>query len=161
LERYWIPELYGADGSGISEVFARTEAELSELTKQLLTPAQREQLDSIVEAWLAANPSQVRVEGIRLTDFAAQAGPAAAETVGRAKGLLASVSSATRAANQALLLSERALFLVHRMPFVLRLQARVAARELWRDAAVQLSALRRGLVYGTLAAAGTGAFALW
>ena len=160
LERHWLPELYGADGAGLREVFARSEAELSELATQALTPAQRRQLDSIVETWLAANPSQVRVEGIRLTDFAAQAGSAAAETIGQAKGLLASVSSATRAANQALLLSERALFLVHRLPFVLRLQARMAARELLRDTAVHFALLRRALVYGALAA-GTGAFVFW
>src|SRR5262245_59648453 len=105
LERHWIPRLYGVDGASLGEVFARSEEELTELAQTRLNPSQRRQLDEIVEGWLAANPEQVRVEGIRLTDFAAQASTAAADTIVQAKGLLASVSTATQAANQALLLS--------------------------------------------------------
>jgi hypothetical protein len=160
LERHWIPELYGADGAGLREVFTRSEEELSELAAESLQPAQRQKLDEIVGRWLAANPSQVRVEGIRLTDFAAQAGMAAADTIVQARGLLASVSTATQAANQALLLSERALFLFHRIPFVLRLQARLAARELWRDVAVRFTG-GRALLRGLALVAGTGAFVWW
>ena len=176
LDTHWIPELYGEEGADLSELFARSEEELSELAAKALTPSQRQQLSSIVDAWLRENPSQVRVEGIRLTDFSAQAGSAAAETIGRARGLLASVTTATRAANQALLLSERALFLFHRMPFLWRLQARLAARETLRDAATQLAdgpdaplgqlmhsaqrLARRCLLYAALFT-GTGAVVWW
>jgi len=55
------------------------------------------------------------------------------------KGFLSSVRTATRAANQALLLGERVLFLVNRMPAVWRLQARLGAREVVGDAVMQLS----------------------
>jgi hypothetical protein len=161
LESHWIPELYGSDGDGLHEVFVRSEEELAELEKQSLTPEQRHKLDDLVDAWLAANPSQVRVEGVRLSDFAAQAGAAAAETIGQARGLLASVSTAARAANQALAVSERALFLVNRLPFVWRLQARLAARELFHDAGVRFARLRRALWLGGAAAAGTGAIVWW
>jgi hypothetical protein len=168
LDSHWIPELYGHEGADLSEVFARSDEELSDLAARALSSEQRQQLDGIVEAWLAENPAQVRVEGVRLSDFAAQAGTAAAETVGQARGLLASVSSATRTANQALLLSERALFLFHRMPFVWRLQARLAAREMLRDAvatgpdtplAQVTQLMRRGFVYAALL--GTGGIFTW
>jgi hypothetical protein len=139
LQRHWIPELYGERGADLAEVFARSEQELSELTARALSPAHRQQLASLVEAWLAENPGQVRVEGIRLADFSAAAGSAAAERAGQARGLLASVKSATRTANQALLLSERGLFLFHRLPFLWRLQARLGAREILDDALVRLT----------------------
>jgi hypothetical protein len=133
LDEHWIPELYGPAGAELSEVFARSEAELRELAGRALTSSQLGELDEIVDTWLEENPEQVRVEGIRLSDFAAQAGTAAAATVKKAKGLLSSVTTATQTANQALLLSERALFLFNRMPFLWRLQARLAAREMVRD----------------------------
>jgi len=171
LEHHWIPHLYGEEGRDLAEVFARSEQELADVAAQTLSPADRERLDGIVRAWLTENPDQVRVEGIRLADFASAAGSAAAERAGQAKGLLASVRAATSTANQALMLSERALFLFHRLPSVWRLQARLAAREVLADAVVQLftgaaaplvrvrqrvqELVRRGTVYlGLLGGAG-------
>jgi hypothetical protein len=134
LENHWIPVLYGAEGSRLAEVFARSDQELSALAQEVLSVSQFAQLADLVDAWLADNPTQVRVEGIRLSDFARVAGTAAAARASQAKGLLSSVKGATHTANQALLLSERALFLVHRLPFLWRLQARLAAREILGDA---------------------------
>jgi hypothetical protein len=85
------------------------------------------------------------------------------------------VKVAARTANQALLLSERALFLVHRLPFLWRLQARLAAREMLSDALTRFldgphapltrfahragRLARRGLLYaGLIGAAG---FLVW
>lgn len=139
LERHWIPRLYGDRGADLAEVFARSERELSDLAERALSPAHREQLTSLVDAWLADNPDQVRVEGVRLADFSAAAGSAAAERAGQARGLLSNVKSAMRTANQALLLSERGLFLFHRLPFLWRLQARLGAREIMGDTLVRLT----------------------
>jgi hypothetical protein len=139
LERHWIPRFYREDGAALAEVFARSEEELREVSDQALTAPQRAALAGIVDAWLADNPGQVRVEGIRLADFAKAAGNAAKERGVNARGLLSSVTSASRAANQALLITERALFLAHRLPFLWRLQARVAARDMLADAVTQLS----------------------
>jgi hypothetical protein len=163
LERHWIPELYGEEGAGLREVFARSEAELRELAQTALTMEQRDQLDQIIDGWLEENPEQVRVEGIRLTDFSAQAGTAAAATAAKAKGLLASVTSATQTANQALLVSERALFLLNRMPFLWRLQARLAAREMVRDVPLDrfLQKAQTLALRGLLLAAGAGVCVFW
>jgi hypothetical protein len=139
LERHWIPDLYGGHGHDLAEVFARSERELDELAERVLSPEQRLELSSLIDAWIAENPDQRRVEGIRLTDFAATAGSAAAERVLVARGLLASVKSATQAAQQSLLLAERGLFLFHRLPFLWRLQARLGAREMLADALAQLT----------------------
>jgi hypothetical protein len=138
LEHHWIPEVYRESGAELLEVFARSEQELRAVAEAALRPAQRAQLAHLVEAWLEENPAQIRVEGIRLADFAEAAGSAAAERAIEAKGLLSSVATASQAANQAMLLSERGLFLFHRLPFLWRLQARLAARDMLSDAATQL-----------------------
>jgi hypothetical protein len=139
LDRHWIPRLYGQDGASLAEVFARSEADLGPLVERVLTPGQRNELSAIIDDWLAANPNQARVEGIRLSDFSQAAGAAAAARASQARGLLSSVKTATRAANQVLSLSERAMFLFHRLPSVWRLQARLGAREMVGDALVQLT----------------------
>ena len=138
LEKHWIPTVYRESGADVAKVFARSEEELQTLAEQALTRAQHTQLMNVVDTWLAENPQQVRVEGIRLADFARMAGSAAADRAMQTRGLLSSVSTASRAANQALLLTERALFLLHRMPSVWRLQARLAARDTVSDVATQL-----------------------
>jgi hypothetical protein len=138
LDEHWIPRFYREEGADLREVFARSEEELSSIAEEALTPTQRAELSSVVDAWLADNPGQFRVEWIRLADFATAAGSAAAERGVKAKGLLSSVTTASRAANQALLMSERAMFLAHRLPFLWRLQARLAARDMLADAVAQL-----------------------
>jgi hypothetical protein len=167
LHRHWIPELYGDEGAELAEVFARSEQTLAELAARALSPDQRQQLANVVDEWLAQNPNQLRVEGIRLSDFAHEAGSVAAQRAARAKGLLSSVKVATRTADQALLLSERLLFLLHRVPSLWRFQARLGAREMLSDAVVELAegphaplvrvkrVARRGLVLaGLLGGAG-------
>jgi hypothetical protein len=133
LDKHWIPTLYRSEGAELAEAFARSEDELTALVGRTLTDIQRAQLDSVIDSWLADNPALVRVESIRLGDFSSVAGDAAAERARRASGLLSSVKTATRTANQALLLAERGFYLVHRLPFLWRLQARVGAREILDD----------------------------
>jgi hypothetical protein len=133
LDKHWIPTLYRSEGAELSEAFARCDEELTALACRTLKDTQQAQLDSVIDSWLADNPAQVRVEGIRLGDFSAVAGGAAAERARRASGLLASVKTAAQTANQALLLAERGFYLVHRLPFLWRLQARVGTREILDD----------------------------
>jgi hypothetical protein len=175
LEKHWIPHLYGQDGASLADVFAVAEEDLTEVAAKALSPAQRKELLAIVDDWLTNNPAQVRVEGIRLSDFSAAAGSAGADRAGHARGLLASVKAAARTANQAVVLSDRYLFLVHRLPSIWRLQARLAAREIQADAVAQLSGgpnaplvraarearrlARRGLLYVGLL--GAGSFLVW
>jgi hypothetical protein len=159
LERHWIPDVYHEDGQELAEVFARSEAELDEIAEHTLSGEQNEQLAQVIDNWLAENPDQFRVEGIRLSDFSLAAGSRARDRALKARGLLSGVKTATRAANQAMALSERGLFLAHRLPFVWRMQARLYAREVMGDAMMQLHEQRLGRrVLGWVAiAAGAGA----
>jgi hypothetical protein len=138
LERHWLPE-YGAEGTALGEAFARTDDEISALAGRSLGAERCAQLASIVDAWLADNPAQTRVEGIRLADFSEAAGAAVGARSIEVRGLLSSVKTATVAANQAFQLVERGLFLVHRLPFLWRLQARLGAREVLGDSTLLLT----------------------
>ena len=66
LEKHWIPVLYREMGADLAEVFARSEKELEALAEQALTSAEQTQILNVVDTWLAENPNQFRVEGIRL-----------------------------------------------------------------------------------------------
>ena len=139
LENHWIPRIYGEEGGELAEAFVKSEQEVSHLAERALPAAQRQQLDELVEAWLASNPSHTQVAGIRLADFSTAARNAAIASSGSARGLLSSMKSASRSANHAVLLSERAIFLAHRLPFLWRLQARVGAREIVGDVLTSMS----------------------
>jgi hypothetical protein len=135
VDGYWVPRVYGAEaGRALAETFAAAERDLWELAATVLDAARRAEVTSLIDDWRTAWPNQIRVEGIRLTDFSVVAGEAARDRVERARGLLASVKSASQSADRALLLAERAMFLTHRLPALLRLQARLAAREIISDA---------------------------
>jgi hypothetical protein len=133
LERHWVPEVFGPQGNEAVAVFSKSEDDLWRLAMPAINEGQRRELESLIDEWLAENPDQHRVEGVRLDDFARRAGRAGRGRAERARGLLSGIKSATQAADQALLLAERAMFLVNRMPFLWRLQARVASREILSD----------------------------
>jgi hypothetical protein len=150
VDRHWVPDLYGAAGRDLAEAFARSDDEITAITERNLGRARAVQLGRLVEAWLADNPRQILVEGVRLGDFAAQAGAATADRALEAKGLLSSVRTATRGANEAIQLVDRTMFVVHRLPFLWRQQARLGVREILGDVA----ALGRGMARGGAVFAG-------
>jgi hypothetical protein len=139
LEKHWIPTLYGKDADELDDAFVRADEEITQLVDRSLGRDRRGQLEEVVHTWLADNPNQIRVEGLRLADFSAMAGAAAANRAIQAKGLLSSVRVASDAANQAMLLADRAMFLLHRMPFLWRMQVRVGANEVTSDTLMRAS----------------------
>jgi hypothetical protein len=140
VERHWIPEVYGAEGAGVAAVFAKSEDDLWRAAEPVLHEPQRREIESLIAEWRAENPDQIRVEGMRLDDIAQRAGTSARRRQERTKGLLSTVKSATRAADQARLLAERGIFLLNRLPFLWRLQARMTAREIVSDLIARLLA---------------------
>jgi hypothetical protein len=168
LANHWIPTLYGADGAELDDAFTRAEQEIAGIVVRALGEQGLAQLANIVDSWLADNPGAIRVEGMRLGDFAATAGAAAQDRALQAKGLLSGVKVATDAANQAMVVAERALFLLHRMPFLWRLQMRVGMRDSLDDALVRVKTgdetarlahfVKRGAVVAILGAATAGVF---
>lgn len=138
LDEYWIPDVFGETARPLSRALSRSEQDLRPIVAKLLAPAQRQQLDRVIETWRADNPELNEVEGVRLFSFSEMAGQLAAERAKQARGLLGTVKSATQSADQALLLAERAIFLAHRLPFLLRMQARLGAQEIMADSLASL-----------------------
>lgn len=134
LLRYWIPNVMGEAGRPIEQAFRSTAAEISPVLHRFLAPEERRDLDMLIGQWLARNPDQVYVEAVRLTGLAESFRGAPGERERRASGLLSSVKSATQAADQALLLGERAMFLLPRLPYLVRAQVRLAVRQITMDA---------------------------
>src|SRR5690606_29961129 len=100
LETHWIPKLYRDSGAELARAFTKAEQELADITVTAIGEQGLSQLTSIVDTWLADNPGAVRVEKIRLADFASAAGAAAQDRAIQARGLLSSVKVATEAANK-------------------------------------------------------------
>lgn len=134
LERHWIPTTFGERGQPLLDAFVEQENDLWEVSGKVLSLDQQLELRVLIDDWVRDNPDKVRVEAIRLSDFSAIAGKLSAKRAEEARGLLGSVKSATIAADDALLLGERAVFMSHRMPFLVRLQARLGASEITTDA---------------------------
>lgn len=138
MEDYWIPQVLGEQGRPLLKALARSEQDINQVAAKLLTRAQLDQMRQLVDQWRKANPRLTKVEGVRLFSLSQVAGELAGAQARRSRGLLASVRSVTRAADKALLLGERAMFLVHRMPFILRLQARLGTQEILGDSLASL-----------------------
>jgi hypothetical protein len=137
---YWVPQVWGEAGNATERSLARSEEEIWKTGAKVLSPQNRETLARLIRDWRAQNPNQRSIEAVRFSDFSRleENNPASANT---ASGLLATVRSAAQAADQAVLLGERAIFMTHRLPFVLRLQARLGAQEIISDTATDLASL--------------------
>jgi hypothetical protein len=75
---------------------------------------------------------------VRFSEFSEHAGAVSDERARKSRGMLGQLRSATSAADQALLISERAFFVAHRMPFLIRLQARIGVQETLGDSLSRL-----------------------
>ena len=133
FRNHWVPEVFGESGRPIEVAFADAERSIWTIGGKVLSVDQQAKLRALIEDWLKQNPNQVRVEATRFSDFSVLAGRISEQRAKEASGLFGSVKSATMAADDALLLAQRALFLAHRMPFLIRLQARLGASEIVGD----------------------------
>ncbi len=138
IKRHWTPNVFHDAGTELEAVFTRGESEVWLIARPLLNASQREALVRLIAEWQDEHRDQVRVESVRLMDFAEQAGQVVAERDQQARGLLAGVRRATQAADRTVLFGERAMFLAHRAPFLMRLQARVGLEEVAGDLGADL-----------------------
>jgi hypothetical protein len=133
LERYWIPRVFHEQGRALLDAFATARQNVWSIAAKVATPAQQEQLREMIRVWLAEHPDQIRVDTVRFSDFAVVAGQVAEERARAVGGLFGSVKAATSAADRALLLAERSMFVAHHIPFLVRLQARIGTQEIVDD----------------------------
>lgn len=162
LKQHWIPRALGQDGEALAAAFALAEQETWDVAAKILDPAQQAQVSESIAVWEAEHPQQFRLEGVRFQSFAEHVGTITNERTQKTRGLLGQVRSATHSADQALLVSERAFFLVHRMPFLIRLQARLGVQETLSDSFARAgdveALIKRCTLYALLAGLGWALF---
>jgi hypothetical protein len=133
LADHWIPKVFGERGRPFLTAFEKAEEQFWPIADKVLSPSMKENLTRGIDDWRRKNPDLVWVEFVRLTDFAARSGTVAVAKEEEVNGMLASVKAATKEADEAILLGDRALFLADRLPFLLRHQVRLGAREVVGD----------------------------
>ena len=134
LERHWVPQVLGEEGRPLAAAFGVAEKNVWKLAAKVMNDEQQGRVRRLIDDWIRENPERVRVEEVRFGDFSLVAGRLSAERAAETGGIFGRVEAATRSVDDALLLGERALFLAHRMPFLVRLQARLGASEVMTDA---------------------------
>jgi hypothetical protein len=137
LEKYWIPKVFHDQGKALDETFRQSSDHLWKIAGRVLTPQQSQTLKNYISKWRSLHPNQVNVESVRLSVFAYDASLSAQEQndVG---GLFASVQQASEAADAARLFAARALYYAERAPTLMRLQAKLAAREIMYEIGTSL-----------------------
>lgn len=129
IEDHWVPR-YGKAAEPMLEATRQLEAEIWVVAARVLTPSQQEELRGLIRAWRAKHPYQMYV-GVRLRDFseiAASGGGGSSRKPGSVFGLLfldpfAGLDPATREMQQTRYFGERVLFVLERLPALLRLQS--------------------------------------
>ncbi len=129
LEEFWVPRVLGRPGLLLVNAYADGERQTSAVLDKIAKPEQKTKLYALTDDWRKRHPRQVRVEGVRFTEFSSFARGSHGSSQ-EARGLLGSIRSATATADRALLLAERTLFIAQRMPSLLRLQALVGTTEI-------------------------------
>lgn len=141
--RHWRPNVFGEAGEPTLHALRRLDEELWELARKLLEPDEEQTLRDLIHDYENTHPDQIHVEGVRFSAFSKI--EVGARERKQASGLWKSVRTATRAADEALLLGERMMFLAPRIPYLLRLHARLSMLELTSDGTRKLKSLASGI----------------
>jgi hypothetical protein len=166
----WNADLHGEHGAAVLAALDAASTDVWRMARALLTPEKEEDLRRLVREWHDENPGLTEIAAVRLPAFSGVAGRGESRAEVAARGLLSHVKMGVTEADMARLLGERALFLALRMPFLVRLQVRLAAREVTHEVVSELPErviemvtpvarraaplVRRAIRIGTIATAG-------
>ena len=162
MEHHWQPEVFGVSALPLLESCRAAETNAWQLADTILKPEQRAELRDAIETWYRQNPLPESVLAARAVGIASQvarAKPASAAMPSSVFGLinldpLSSLDPATRELAQTRLFAERALYLAHRMPILLRWQMELLALN-----ATELPAVQQWVTNSTQIAAAVERFA--
>lgn len=125
----WNVGVHGDYGAAVLAALDAASTDVWRVARALLSPEKEDELRRLVREWRDENPGLKEIAAVRLPAFSAVAGRGESRAEVTARGLFSYVKKGVTEADMARLLGERALFLALRMPFLVRLQARLAARE--------------------------------
>ena len=134
VARSWNPQVFGKGGEPLLEALRGMKKDLGAILDGILSPSQREQLNSIISDWKQRHPGSLYVAGIRLDDLAsARAGK---EQKNGGLILIADVSRAVGKVDEALQYGERAMFYLERLPRLTTMQTSLALAQVGSAPAV-------------------------
>lgn len=145
LEQYWQPKVFGASIQPMIEVCRKAETNVWQMADRVISVEQHRELLGAIEEWSRQNPIPEGVVAARAIAFAShvqrekKAGSDKSGSVFELLDLdpLSGLDPATREIAQTRLFAERALYVAHRTPQLLRLQAELAALDTMRIPAAQ------------------------
>lgn len=107
----------------LMDALERGKEEVWTVGDRVLKPDQRKVVEGMIREWRRLNPTPEAIAFVRFGDFAQYRGKSILDGIPLGSGLLAPVSEATRSLEESRLLAERGLFLMKRMPLLLRWHA--------------------------------------
>lgn len=148
VAEHWIPEVFHNQQTGaLGEAMDRSREDVWRVARKVLSAPEEAQLRRMIDQWKAKHPDQQQIAGMRFADFATPAEAGFGTMSVEATGLFSGVKKAVQAADQTRLLAERALYAAQRLPFLMRMQVRLASQQLLgdlhNDLAPTLAAARR------------------
>ena len=134
VARSWNPQVFGKGGEPLLEALKGMKKDIGAILDGILSPSQREQLNSIISDWKQRHPGSLYGAGIRLDDLAsARAGK---EQKNGGLILIADVSRAVGKVDEALQYGERAMFYLERLPRLTTMQTSLALAQVGSAPAV-------------------------
>jgi hypothetical protein len=127
LQSYrWIDEdmaerTFGKRGEPLMQAMRTLRVDIWNVAGRVLRPEQLQQLDALILEWRKRNPHVDILAYLRFDEVAGQRGSNALDEI-KASGLFAEIASATKVADDARLLAERAFYQAKRMPFLMTWQ---------------------------------------
>jgi len=163
LEEYWGPKVFGASAQPLQASVRNAEAEIWKLAGTVLTPDQQAELHRGIEEWHRQNPQPEAMVGARAAGFAAQLSSKSETDTARSGSVfgllridpLSGLDPATREIAQSRLFAERALYVMQKMPQLLRWQM-----ELLSINSTELPAVQQVVANSTRIAASVDRFTL-
>jgi len=120
ISTFVVPRLLEGDGGQLLDVLERYEQQAWSMGERVLTDAQRTELRGLIDTWIAENPSQIYVAGVRFSDFA-RLRPSASRSGDSVFSWLridpfSSIKQTGGDIEEARLLAERIFYYAQRMP---------------------------------------------
>jgi len=144
FEEHWQPKVFGEAGLPMLESCRKAETEIWRLAATVLKPKQQAELRNSIEAWHKQNPTPESVREARAVGFStkiAESIPIETELKGVFSMLtvdpFASIDPAVREAVRSRMFAERTLYVMQKMPILLRWQTELMGLELVEIPTVQ------------------------
>ncbi len=133
VKSHWIPKVFGAKGKPLVEAYKKLESEVWELSAQVLTSEQQEEVLNLIDKWRNEHPNQWYIAGIHSDGLPASRGKPVHPIYQDGDGIMSTVSEGLVKVDEAMMIADRALFLSERLPRLLTLQGEALVAQITKN----------------------------